>query len=328
MQRRRLGRTEEQISELTFGCGAVGGLMTQGEPADQAHAFARALEAGVTFVDTAPSYGDGVSETNVGRLLRETGADVFLGTKVGIAREDFGDVAHVIRRSLDESLARLGRDSVDLLQLHNFISTGDGPRDMSPDLAVGAVADTFDALKAEGRIRFSGITAIGDTDGLHQLVGSGRFDTAQVVFNLLNPSAARAVPQGYAVQDQRELIKVAEDNGVGVIVIRSLAGGALSGSVERHPLGMPVVEPLISGETYESDVERAQAFRAVLEAAGAESLVELAIRYVISEPRVTTLQVGMATSEQFDTAIRIVEKGPLSADVLDQITRIQDGFSG
>ena len=327
MQTRKLGRTGLDVSVLTFGCGAVGGLMTKGAPADQLRAVSRALEIGVTFFDTAPLYGNGASETNVGRIFKELKPDVVLATKVNIPPEGTADIAGAIKRSLDESLTRLQRDHVDLLQLHNSISSAGGARDLPADVVLGEVVPAFEQLKRDGKIRFSGLTAIGASPELHRVVASGAFDTAQVVYNMLNPSAGRMVPAGYPGQDYDQLLARTDAANMGAIIIRAVAGGALSGHSARHPLGMQTVAPIGSGDDYETDVARARAFAAVVAEAGAKDLVELAIRYVVSQPKASTLQVGIATVEEFEGGAAAVLKGPLEPDVLARIAAIQDGLA-
>src|SRR3954447_26063986 len=125
MERRPLGKTGLTVSALGFGCGAIGGLMTKGEPAEQSRAAAGALEAGISYFDTARSYGDGRSEESLGRVIAELGAEVIVGTKFRVEPAD-RDVAAAIEESLVGSLRRLRRDSVHLFQLHNRIGTGDG----------------------------------------------------------------------------------------------------------------------------------------------------------------------------------------------------------
>src|SRR6201995_1084345 len=105
MEMRTFGRTGLRVSILGFGCGAVGGLMVRGAPADQERAVARALEAGVNHFDTAPAYGDGASEQNLGRVLATLKPDVMVSTKVRLAARR--NVAADIAASLDASLQRL-----------------------------------------------------------------------------------------------------------------------------------------------------------------------------------------------------------------------------
>src|SRR5437667_9174423 len=101
MEQRAFGRTGLTVSALGFGCGAIGGLMTKGEPADQRRAVERALAAGITYFDTARGYGDGRSEENLGRVLRELGAwdRVVVGTKFRVEPTEIDDAAGAIRRS-------------------------------------------------------------------------------------------------------------------------------------------------------------------------------------------------------------------------------------
>ena len=182
-------------------------------------------------------------------------------------------------------------------------------------------------LRDEGKARFLGFTANGDTDALHTLIESGYFDSAQIFYNILAPSAGEAIPAGYPAQDYRKLLNVAERHSVGSIGVRVLAGGALSGSETRHPLGMQTVDPIGSGRDYATDVRRALRFEPVVAAGHAANLPELAIRYVISNSVLSTTEIGIATLTELQQAADAVNKGPLSKDALAEIKDIQTGFS-
>src|SRR5262245_21670336 len=121
MDHRVLGRTGLSVSLVGLGAGPVPGLMTGGDPAAQREVLARALIAGINWIDTAPGYGDGQSEASIGRALHELGArDRFhVATKVRLAPADLDDAEGAVRRSLAGSLVRLGLPAVTLLQLHN-----------------------------------------------------------------------------------------------------------------------------------------------------------------------------------------------------------------
>ena len=123
MQLRVFGRTGMQLSVLGFGCGAVGGLMVRGDPADQERTIARAIAAGVNYFDTAVQYGDGESEKNLGRVLqRLKPANVAVGTKVRLQPNEFVRIADAVTMSLEGSLARLRLDQVDIFHLHNAVT--------------------------------------------------------------------------------------------------------------------------------------------------------------------------------------------------------------
>src|SRR3954466_2319954 len=95
--------------------------MVKGEAADQERAVARALELGINYFDTAQMYGNGESEKNLGRVLKALKPDVYVGSKVRLPPTERGQIGAAITASLEASLKRLGRDSVDLFQFHNAI---------------------------------------------------------------------------------------------------------------------------------------------------------------------------------------------------------------
>src|SRR3954468_18604701 len=108
MQMRIFGRTGMQLSVLGFGCGAVGGIMVRGDPADQERTIARAIDAGVNYFDTAVQYGDGESEKNLGRALKKLkAANVVVGTKVRVPPGEYARIAETVTISLEGSLKRL-----------------------------------------------------------------------------------------------------------------------------------------------------------------------------------------------------------------------------
>lgn len=328
METRTLGRTGLKVSVLTFGCGAVGGLMTKGDPADQERAFSCALDHGINIFDTAPLYGNGASETNVGRILAKLKPDIVLGTKVRILASERGDIAGKIAASIDESLTRLGRDHVDVLQLHNVLFADGRGDSLSADLVLSEVVPAFQRVQHAGKARFLGITALGDMSEVDRVLASGAFDTGQICYNALNPTAGGAMPTGYPAQDYNRLMVRAADAGMGSIGIRVLAGGALSGTTERHPLGMPVVPPIGSGADYARDVARALRLQPMVDEGYAKSLPELALRFAISHPALSTTQIGLANMEQLRTAIAAVEQGPLSSAALSRLAELQNTFVG
>src|SRR5262245_51750761 len=175
---RTFGRTGLKLSILGFGCGAVGGLMVRGAPADQERAVARALEAGVNYFDTAVQYGNGESEKNLGRVLAKLKPNVVVGTKVRIPSAAFGRVAATVTDSLDRSLQRLRLERVDIFHLHNPITTGGGGESLSAKAVLEEVVPAFEKLREQGKTRFLGITAVGDTPALHQVIDSRAFVSA------------------------------------------------------------------------------------------------------------------------------------------------------
>ena len=329
MEMRIFGRTGMQLSVLGFGCGAVGGLMVRGDPLDQERTIARAITAGVNYFDTAVQYGNGESEKNLGRVLqRLKPANVIVGTKVRLPTADFGRIADAVAKSLEASLARLRLDRADILHLHNAITETGGGEALSVRQVLGDVVPAFQRLRQQGKTRFLGLTAVGDTAALHLVIDARAFDSAQVVYNMLNPSAAAGLPAAYPAQDYGRLFDHTRTAGVGVVGIRVLAGGALSGSAERHPIASPPPEPIGSAMSYDADLVRAYRLMPLVKEGFAASLTEAATRFAISHPVMGTILVGMATPQQFEDALAAVQKGPLPHAALERLTALQQGFAG
>src|SRR5262245_28476542 len=239
MEHRVLGRTNLHVSVLGFGCGNVGGLMIRGTRVERERAVARALDLGVNFFDTAPLYGNGVSEEHLGEALQTVKAPYLVATKVRVGPGGLDDPAGAVTRSLETSLRRLRRERVDLLQLHDPVRVARADGQPGTGEVLERILPAFESLRRAGKIGFVGMTTIGDTPAIHRVVESGAVDSAQVPFNLLNPTADFAVPPGFPGQDLDRLLTQTRAQRMGVVVIRVLAAGALSGELERHPIAVP-----------------------------------------------------------------------------------------
>ncbi len=320
MKYRALGSTGLQVSELGFGCGSIGGLLVRGEYPLMRKTVARALELGITYFDTASIYGNGQSEANLGAILRELRADPVVGTKVRLKPADLDRTEAAVAESVEASLRRLGRERVDVIHFHNpFLpqpgrdETGVTPRHFS------AVLRAFETLGRQGKTRIWGITGLGETALLHQVVAAGGFHTIQTLYHLLNASAGRPVAPGFPFQDYGQLIDRAAGKRMGVIAIRIMAGGALSGTAERHPVAARTVNPIATELDYAADVARARRLAFLVEEGIAGSLVEAAIRFAVSKPEVSTAMIGISSLEQLEQAVACVNRGPLPAEVLDRL---------
>ena len=322
MEYRTLGRTGLKVSALAFGCGDVGGLMVRGEPADRERAIARAVELGINYLDTAPSYGSGESEKNLGAVLRALHPPVIVGSKCRLSPADMADIPAALTRSVETSLGLLGRGRLDLFHLHNPIARLRTERRLGVADVLDAVVPAVRRLQEQGKIRFFGVTALGETGALHRALASGAIDTAQVCFNLLSPTAAHTVPARFQAQDIDGLALLAREQGVGTIGIRVLAGGALSGQSARHPIAIPAVAPIASGPDYATDVERARAFEPLVAEGYASSVVEAAFRFALTADALSTMLIGTSDLAQLEFAAAAVAKGPLPAAAIDRLRTI------
>jgi L-galactose dehydrogenase/L-glyceraldehyde 3-phosphate reductase len=326
MQTRPFGRSGLKLSVLGFGCGAVGGLMVRGSAADQERAIARAIDAGINYFDTAAQYGDGRSEINLGRVVKALKLrDITIGTKVRLTATT--GIRDAVITSLDNSLQRLGLPNVDIFHLHNAITERGQNGALTADQVLNDVVPTFESLRQQGKIRFCGITAVGDIAAIRKVAEAHVINSAQVVFNLLNPSASAPVPERHPGQNFHELLKLNAASGIGSIAIRILAGGALSGSATRQPNASPAPAPIGSSLAFEGDLALAQKFAPLVAEGVVGSLTELAIRYAATEPNVGTALIGLASQADLDAAIGSVEKGALPRDILARVAAIQAGFA-
>ncbi len=324
MNYRALGRTGLKVSALGFGCGMIGGLLVRGEYPMMRRTVARAIELGINYFDTAPLYGEGQSEVNIGAVLRELRADVVLGTKVRLSPAELGRTEAAIVESVEVSLRRLGRERVDLIQLHNgFAAQAQPGAALMTGNEFDAVLRAFQSLERQGKVRFWGITGLGETEALHRVVTTDGFYTIQVPYNLLNPTAGMPAPPGFPFQDYRRIIDCAAEENTGIIAIRVLAGGALSGSTDRHPTAARSVTPIASSPEYVADVARARRFAFFIEDGTVGSLVEAAIRFAISKSEISTALVGISSLEQLERAVEYADRGPLSPEVLERAVNAQ-----
>src|SRR5579859_700127 len=323
MEQRPLGKTGLTVSALGFGCGAVGGLMVGGDPAEQRQAVSRALDAGIAYFDTAASYGDGLSEEHLGAVMRDLGAwsKVVVGTKFRLRPEDLANPAAAVRASLEASLKRLGRDNVDVLHLHNPIALIARAGSLEMGTVVHEVAGALQAVIAAGLVGHAGFTGLGETAALREVVLAEPYETVQTYFNALNPSAGFTGHAG-GQQDFEGLIDSAARAGRGVIVIRVLAAGAAAATPTRARNAGDPGSNLLGGGSYASDLGRAAGLSTLAAELGLEGPVELAIRFGLSKPGVSTVLVGYSSLAQLEEAIRYAERGPLTPDAIQRVLSI------
>ena len=303
MNQRRLGRTGLDVSAIAFGAGPVSGFMTGEDLAAQRAVVARAIECGINWFDTAAGYGNGQSEANLGRVLAELGAAarVHVATKVRIPLEAHGDITGFVRYSVAESLARLRLPRVTLLQLHNGITPGRGdePASVAPADVLGEVAEAFRQLRREGLIQFTGLTGTGHPEAMRAVIRSGEFDTLQVPFNMLNPSAGVPDTAG-GETDYGNAIADCAAMDMGVFAIRVFAGGAL---LNQPPSAHTLQTPDFPLDLYERDRERANGLRRTL--AGRIPLAKVAVQFVLSHPAVTSAIIGFGSPAHVDEVVAV-----------------------
>lgn len=286
MEYRNLGRTGISVSEIGYGAWGIGGSMWLGAEEDESvSALHRAIDSGVTFIDTARGYGE--SERIVGGVVRDrVGEQIRVATKVpprngvwpapqGLDPAETFPGAH-IRESLETSLRASGLETFDLLQMHVWSDEWVGRGDW---------LETVQALKDEGKIRAFGVS-VNDyqPENALALVRSGAVDAVQVIYNIWHQ------------QPEEELLPACEQHGVGVVVRVALDEGGLTGRVTagtEFPAGD--FRQDYFGGARRAEVEHR--VRALVDDLGIPTgeLAEVALRYVLDHPAVSTVIPGMRT---------------------------------
>ena len=226
------------VSRAGFGGGGIGqvwGPTTEPEGIGAVH---RALDLGITFFDVAPSYGDGKAEEALGKALQGRTEPVVVATKVRLRADEMDDIAGAVRRSVDASLARLRRDSVDVLHVHNRLTEhrGEVADSLSGDDVLGPVLEAYRAVQQAGKTRFIGLSAMDHhVPTMRRILASNEYDTVLAYYNLLNWTAQEPPPPGANWFDNGQIIPLAGSLDMGVIGIRSHAAGALTDALDRPP---------------------------------------------------------------------------------------------
>ena len=303
---RPLGQTGLDVSVLALGAGPIPELMTHDDAPAQRDVLARALEHGINWIDTAASYGDGRSETGIGRALADLDAvEAFqIATKVRLMPEQLArqPIAQIVRESVESSLQRLGVSTVALLQLHNSItpSRGDLPTSLTPGdvLDPKGILEAMCELQSEGLVGHLGITGLGDPDSLRRLIASGQFATVQVPYHLLNPTAAEPAAADWIETDHGGVINDCGTAGMGVFAIRVYAGGALLG---RPPAEHTHTTKFFPMDLYERDTRRG---REIGDALPEDSTLQhSAVRFSLDHPAISSAIIGFSLPEHIDQAV-------------------------
>lgn len=314
MEYRPLGSTGIRVSPIAFGAGPVSGLMTGSEQDRQVAVVRRAIDAGINWFDTAATYGNGQSEQSLGAAFAAIGrpAGVHLATKVRLMPDELSDIDKRVRKSLADSLLRLGVARVTLLQLHNSVTParGDEPTSITPEdvLGPGGVLEAFERLRSEGLVEHLGLTGIGNPESLRIVVRSGKFQTMQIPYHVLNPSAGELMPENFPETNYGNVIADCAAMQMWVFAIRVFAGGAL---LDQEPSAHTLRTPFFPLALYNRDRQQACILRQKI---GTMSMQEMALRYVLSHEAITSSIVGFGDPSHVDTAVASVSAGPLSAE--------------
>ena len=319
MEQRRLGALWP-VSALTFGGGGIGQVWGETTREEAVATVRAAVEAGINLIDVAPSYGDGESERVIGEAFDGRLPDgVRIATKCLLGNPPAAEMEAKVRKGLEQSLALLRLDRVDLFFMHSYI-VPDGttlPREAGPaypdiatrrSLYTDAWCPLMDKLVAEGLIGAWAISGIGvPNEILAALAHDPAPAAVQAIANLLDsPGALRLYDEP---PRPREIIAEASGRGIGVLGIRAVQAGALTDGFDRD---VPEDHP------ESADFRRAEPFRALARELG-ENPAILAHRYALSMTGVDTVILGVKNRAELEDCVAAAEAGPLDSAIIKQI---------
>jgi aryl-alcohol dehydrogenase-like predicted oxidoreductase len=308
MKYRKLGRTNFEISEVGYGAWGIGGAQWLGGTDDESlAALRRAIELGLNFIDTALAYGGGHSEELVGQVVRDAGRRIYVASKVppknllwparpGIGIDEVFPYDYILR-STERSLKNLGLETIDLQQLHVW----------NPEwIAREEWRRALEELKLSGKARAVGIS-INDhqPDSALEIIETGLIDTVQVIYNIFDQSP------------ERNLFPLAMARNIGVLARVPLDEGSLTGKIDEHtsfPTG-DFREGYFKGDRKKQVREHVESLLRDL-GVDAASLPEIALRFCLSHPAVSTVIPGMRSLRNAEANCAAPDKGALPKETL------------
>ena len=316
MDNRTFGRMGRDVAVIGLGAwqlGADWGTVSE----DDAHAtLGAAVDAGVTFLDTADVYGDGRSEQVIGAFLaRRPGHGITVATKMGrrVAQEPSAYTLDNFRAWTDRSRTNLGVDTLDLVQLHC---------PPTPVFSTEAVYDALDTLVSEKRIAAYGVSVETVDEALAAIARPGTA-SVQIILNALRHKPLEQV------------LPAAQAAGVGIIARVPLASGLLSGKYDerttfsaddhrnynRHGEAFDVGETF-SGVDYDTGLEAVRRLRPLVPEGA--TMAQFALRWIVDQPGVTVVIPGARNPEQARGNAAAADLAPLPAETLDAVRDVYD----
>ena len=297
MQYRLLGKTGLEISVLGFGASSLGGVFGSIDESEGIQAVHTAIDLGINFVDVSPYYGLTKAETVLGKALKQLPRDAYyLATKVGrYGLDEFDFSAERVIASVDESLARLNVDHIDLIQCHDIEFA-------SLDQIVDETLPALRRLQQTGKVRFVGVSAL-PLPVLHYMVQHSELDTVLSYCH-------------YALNDMSlvKLIPYLQEKQIGIINASPLSMGLLTDG------GAPVWHPA------SQEIKTACAAAAEHCRSKGADIARLALQFSVANPAIATTLVGIASPEQITVNVQAISEMPdsdLLAEVSDILAPIQ-----
>ncbi|MEO6733727.1 MAG: aldo/keto reductase [Ferruginibacter sp.] len=319
MQYRKLGKTDINVSAISLGTWQVGGKWGAAFSHENADSILnKAVDSGINFIDTADVYSDGESEKAVGRLVRSRKEKIYIATKCGRQLQPHVSEAYqvdVLRKFVESSLANMGLETIDLVQLH-CPPTGVYYR---PE-----IFELFERLKEEGKIQHMGVSVEKVEEALKAIEYSN-VTTVQIIFNMLRQRPAEL------------FFKEAKRKDIGIIVRVPLASGLLTGKFNAasefaagdHRLFNRAGDAFDKGETF-SGIDYATGLAAV-EAVkqlfpGQENLAPIALKWILQFDEVSCIIPGASNIQQVDSNLSAFDVPDFTPEQIRGVQQVYEKF--
>lgn len=318
MEYTQLGRTGLTVSRAGFGGGGIGQVWGATDEQEAIAAVHRALDLGITFFDVAPSYGDGKAEEALGKALEGRPEPVVVATKVRLRADEMNDVAGAVQRSVDSSLRRLRRDSVDVLHVHNRFTErrGEVADSLSAADALGPVLEAYRGVQQAGKTRYIGLSAMDHhVPTMRRILEANEYDTVLAYYNLLNRTGMEPPPPAFSQHDNGQIIPLARRLDMGVIGIRSHAAGALTAALDRPPRPGDAL--------MQKDLASAARLGFLLDGP-IRTLSQAAMVFCLMNPDIHSTVPGVKNRAEAEETAGCVDLPPIPAERLERLQRLYE----
>lgn len=317
MKSRQFSRTAWSVSEIGFGAWAIGGSWGDVSEADARNAVHQALDAGMTFIDTADVYGDGRSERIIRDVLKERGGErPMVATKAGRRlpkQVPEGYTKENLESWIDRSLQNLGVDTLDLVQLH------------CPAREVLYMPEVFgilDDLTTKGKIRYYGVSVEKVEDGLKAIEYPGVV-SIQIIYNIFRQRPHDLFFREAKAKNVATIIRVPLSSGMltGKMTAQSQFAADDHRAFNRHGEAFDMGETF-SGVPYDVGLEAVELLRPLVPAGA--TMAQFALRWILMQDAVTVTIPGAKNKNQAEDNAAAAALAPLSSDVMAEVRRIYD----
>ncbi len=321
---KKVSRIKEEISAIGIGCWNMGGDWDSSEEKKSIRIIHEAIDMGINLFDVAPVYGWGVSETILGKALKEGGRrdKVLIASKGGLLWNEKHETENNLSkdsllREIDDSLRRLQTDYIDIYQLH-------WP---DPKTPLEETAEALSLMKAAGKIRYIGLSNFSqnDVEKMMTLIG---VDCQQSLYNMLerNPASYHGLPLDY--RTEAEVLPTVRKYGQALLPYSPLFQGLLAGrfltGVDFSSHDIRNANPKLSGKEFEIYVKAAREIKVLADEMG-RPMNELALNWLRQKPEVTSIIGGASSTEQLEDNVHCVT-WDISDEEMKKIDKILEPF--